>query len=81
MKKIFLDWGNCTIIETEDINNSDVGASIKFIDKQQMLTYFSQHKNAFKNVELYERVSDLNSNIAWKKIEINSIEKKVMNNL
>ena len=73
MKKIFLDWDNCTIIETENINNPDVGVSIKFINKQQMIEYIRKNRNIFKNFELYDQISDLSGNITFQKTEINSI--------
>lgn len=73
MKKIFLDWENCTIIETENINNPDVGVSIKFINKQQMIEYIRKNRNTFKNFELYDQISGSSGNTTFQKTEIDSI--------
>lgn len=73
MKKIFLDWNNCTIIETESINNPDVGVSIKFINKQEMIEYIKKNRNTFKNFELYDQIGGSSGNITFQKTEIDSI--------
>ena len=73
MKKVYLDWSNCTIIVTNDITNQDEGGSIKFTNVQEMIMYIRQNKNEFDGLEVYDQIGSSDGTTSWEESSIDLV--------
>lgn len=73
MEKVYLFWNDHTILITSDVNNQDEGGSIQFENTYEMVQYIRKNPDEFKNIKIYEQVSNGKGITRWEETYFNCI--------